>query len=138
MSIEQDVKFTDNQVGHRVFIPFHVRFEDLLIHQNLPGLSAKSDGSNPRIFYTKTTNALPQADQDRQENIIEYNKIKNELYEEHRGKFAVIAKGKLQKIGDSFAEVKDVALDANHRFIFEIKEEQQVARKTRWPARLKK
>ena len=138
MNLEQDVKFTDNQAGHPLFIPLHVRFEGLSIYQDLPGLSAKSDGSSPRIFYAQATGELPQTDQDRQENIIEYNKIKNELYEKHRGKFAVIAKGKLQKIGDSFAEVKDVALDANHRFIFEIKEEHQIIRKTRWPARLKK
>lgn len=78
-------------------------------------------------------------DKEREENLRFYNQIKAELFTNYTGKYVVIAKGKLQKVGESFDEVKDAAMDANHRFIFKVEPPKERARGTlRWPMRKKK
>lgn len=49
----------------------------------------------------------------------------------------VIANGGIQAIGNSFDEVKDVALDANHRFIFKVEPKEKVRGRLRWPMKVK-
>ena len=73
----------------------------------------------------------------REENLRVYNKHKREFYEKHMGKYVVIAKGKVQKIGE-FDEVKNVAMDANHRFIFKVEQNKKVSGTLRWPIKRKK
>ena len=76
--------------------------------------------------------------QEREENLGVYTKLKDELFKNNQGKYAVISKGKLQAIGDSFDAVKDVAIDTNHRFIFKIEEKQKIKGTIRWPITRKK
>ena len=49
----------------------------------------------------------------------------------------VIAKGKVQAVGESFDDLKDVALDANHRFIFKVEPKEKVRGTLRWPIKRK-
>jgi len=77
-------------------------------------------------------------DKEREENLRVYNQIKAELFAKHTGKYVVIAKGKLQGVGESFDDVKYVAMDANHRFIFKVEPTKEKVRGTlRWPMRKK-
>jgi len=64
-------------------------------------------------------------DKEREENLRFYNRIKAELFTKYTGKYVVIAKGKLQKVGESFDDVKYEAMDANHRFIFKVESEEE-------------
>ena len=57
---------------------------------------------------------------------------KNEIYTKHHGKYIVIADGKTQAVGETFDEVKNVAIDANHRFIFKVEEIKKEIIRLRW------
>lgn len=57
---------------------------------------------------------------ERRKNSKVYNAVIDFLRKHHLGKYAVIANGKLQDVG-TFEEMKFIVMDANHRFIFEIK-----------------
>lgn len=70
---------------------------------------------------------------ERVENIRVYEQHKNELYEKHLGKYVVIANGKIQAIKDTFEDVKNIALNANHRFIFKVKKKEKIRGVFRWP-----
>ena len=71
--------------------------------------------------------------EEREENLRIYTENKAKIYEEYVGKYVVIAKGKIQAVGDSFDDVKNVALDANHRFIFKVESKEKVRGRLRWP-----
>lgn len=71
--------------------------------------------------------------EEREDNLRIYTENKAKIYEEYVGKYVVIAKGKVQAVGDSFDEVKYVALDANHRFIFKVESKKKVRGRLRWP-----
>lgn len=75
---------------------------------------------------------------EREENFKYYNKIKEELYRNQLGKYVIIAKGKVEKIGESLDEVKAIAIDANHRFIFKVEQVNKTRGILRWPMRRKK
>lgn len=70
---------------------------------------------------------------EREKNQITYNECKEELKKKYFGKYVVIAKGKIQSVGESFEEVKDVALDANHRFIFKVEPKKEKGGLLGWP-----
>lgn len=74
---------------------------------------------------------------EREENLRVYQESKVELYKRYHGKYVVIAKGKVQAIGESFDAVKRVALDANHRFIFKIEPKEKIEGTFRWPIKRK-
>ena len=74
---------------------------------------------------------------EREENLRVYQESRVELYERYYGKYVVIAKGKVQAIGESFDAVKRVALDANHRFVFKVQPKEKVERTFRWPIKRK-
>jgi hypothetical protein len=71
--------------------------------------------------------------EEREDNLRIYTENKAKIYEEYVGRYVVIAKGKVQAVGDSFDEVKYVALDANHRFIFKVESKEKVRGRLRWP-----
>ena len=71
--------------------------------------------------------------EEREDNLRIYTENKAKLYEEYVGRYVVIAKGKVQAVGDSFDDVKNVAVDANHRFIFKVKSKEKVRGRLRWP-----
>ena len=75
--------------------------------------------------------------EEREDNLRIYTENKAKIYEEYVGKYVVIAKGKVQAVGDSFDEVKYVALDANHRFIFKVESKKKVRGRLRWPMKRK-
>jgi hypothetical protein len=70
---------------------------------------------------------------EREDNLRYYSEHKNQLLVENRGKYVVIAKGDIQAVADSFDQVKEVAPDANHRFIFKVEPKDKVKAKLRWP-----
>lgn len=78
-------------------------------------------------------NSAERINEEREENLRIYTENKAKIYEEYVGKYVVIAKGKIQAVGDSFDEVKYVALDANHRFIFKVESKKKVRGRLRWP-----
>ena len=75
---------------------------------------------------------------EREINLKCYNQNKDDLLKNHMGRYAVISKGQLQQIGDSFDEVKNVSMDTNHRFIFKVEHKKKSKGILRWPKRLKK
>lgn len=85
------------------------------------------------IQYSRGISKLERINKEREDNLRYYSEHKNQLLEENRGKYVVIAKGDIQAVGSSFDQVKDVALDANHRFIFKVEPKNQVKSKIRWP-----
>ena len=78
-------------------------------------------------------NKAERINEEREDNLRIYTENKAKIYEEYVGKYVVIAKGKVQAVGDSFDEVKYVALDANHRFIFKVESKKKVRGRLRWP-----
>jgi hypothetical protein len=73
--------------------------------------------------------------EEREDNLRIYTENKAKLYEEYVGQYVVIPKGKVQAVGKSFDEVKNVALDANHRFIFKVESKEKVRGRLRWPVK---
>ena len=71
--------------------------------------------------------------EEKEDNLRIYTENKAKIYEEYVGKYVVIAKGKIQAVGESFDDVKNVALDANHRFIFKVESKEKVRGRLRWP-----
>jgi hypothetical protein len=71
--------------------------------------------------------------EEREDNLRIYTENKAKIYEEYVGRYVVIAKGKIQAVGESFDDVKNVALDANHRFIFKVESKKKVRGRLRWP-----
>ena len=51
-----------------------------------------------------------------------FEKLQAQLEREHFGKWIVIAHGKLQGVGDSLAEVNQLAPDAQHRIVMQVGE----------------
>jgi len=82
-------------------------------------------------------NKIEFINEEREENFGFYNRYKTKLYKEYAGKYVVIAKGEIQAIGKSFDDVKDAALDANHRFIFKVESKKKVRGRFRWPMKKK-
>ena len=78
-------------------------------------------------------NSAERINEEREENLRIYTEYKTKLYEEYVDRYVVIAKGKIQAVGESFDEVKNVALDANHRFIFKVESKEKVRGRLRWP-----
>jgi hypothetical protein len=78
-------------------------------------------------------NKAERINEEREENLRIYTEYKTKLYEEYVGRYVVIAKGKIQAVGESFDDVKNVALDANHRFIFKVESKEKVRGRLRWP-----
>ena len=85
------------------------------------------------IQYSRGMSKSELINKEREDNLRYYSEHKNRLLEENRGKYVVIAKGNIQAVGDSFDQVKDVAPDANHRFIFKVEPKDKVKSKLRWP-----
>jgi hypothetical protein len=75
--------------------------------------------------------------EERELNLRTYTEYKTKLYEEYMGRYVVIAKGEIQAVGDSFDDVRNVALDANHRFIFRVESKKKVRGRLRWPMKRK-
>ena len=75
--------------------------------------------------------------EEREENLKAYHERKAELYQRYARRYVVIAKGKVQAVGESFDDLKDVALDANHRFIFKVEPKEKVRGTLRWPIKRK-
>jgi len=69
---------------------------------------------------------------ERRENKEFFDANKDEIYTKYHGKYIVIAYGKIQAIGETFNEVKNVALDTNHRFIFKVEEMKKEVVRLRW------
>lgn len=82
-------------------------------------------------------NKIEFTNEEREENLRFYNRFKSELYKKYTGKYVVIAKGDVQAVGESFDNVKDVALDTNHRFIFKVEPKKKVRGVLRWPMKKK-
>ena len=78
-------------------------------------------------------NKAERINEEREENLRIYTEYKAKLYEEYLGRYVVIAKGKIQAVGESFDDVKNVALDANHRFVFKVESKEKVRGRLRWP-----
>ena len=78
-------------------------------------------------------NSAERINEEREENLRIYTEYKTKLYEEYVDRYVVIAKGKIQAVGESFDEVKNVALDANHRFIFKVESKEKVRGMLRGP-----
>ena len=51
--------------------------------------------------------------------------------------YVVIAKGALQGYGSSLDEIKNIAMNANHRFVFKVERKEKSTRKFRWPTKRK-
>lgn len=74
---------------------------------------------------------------EREENLRAYRERKAQLYQRYAGRYVVIAKGEVQGVGESFDDLKYVALDANHRFIFKVEPKEKVGVTLRWPIKTK-
>lgn len=85
----------------------------------------------------KTLVSGKYAKEKREENLRFYNQYKTELYKKYAGKYLVIARGKIETVGESFDDVKNVALDASHRFIFKVEPKKKIRGTLRWPMKRK-
>lgn len=70
---------------------------------------------------------------ERELNLACYEQHKTELVSKYLGRYIVIARGEIQRIGDSFDEVRDVSLDAEHRLLFRVEGRQPARGTLRWP-----
>ncbi|UZE92716.1 MAG: hypothetical protein IB616_02650 [Methanosarcinales archaeon] len=73
----------------------------------------------------------------RQINQNAFKQLRDEIFKTLFGKYVVMARGKILAVGDSLEEVKDVAIDANHRFVFKVEKPKETKRFLRWPMRRK-
>jgi len=62
-------------------------------------------------------------DEERKENLKFYNHFKILISEKYEGKYIVIANRDIKSSGDSWDEVKNECIEANHRFIIKIERE---------------
>ena len=130
VDILQKQKELDNRI-HGAFLEVVKEWD------NTPELLKKMAYSygllNPRLPLSKAE----LINEERELNLRTYTEYKTKLYEEYMGRYVVIAKGEIQAVGDSFDDVKNVALDANHRFIFKVESKKKVRGRLRWPMKRK-
>lgn len=98
-----------------------------------PELVKKIAHSYELLMSRSPMNRAERINEEREENLRIYTEYKKKLYEEYVGRYVVIAKGKIQAVGESFDDVKNVAMDANHRFIFKVESKEKVRGRLRWP-----
>lgn len=60
---------------------------------------------------------------ERSENLRYYRRCKDEIQRNFARSYIIIAKGKIQAVGESYDDVKDVAVESHHRFIFKVESE---------------
>ncbi len=92
-----------------------------------------------RVNIDKTTAYVRQPytlrDIERRINNEEYERIKEDLLKNHRGKYTVIAQGRLQGIRDSFEEAKEIKVgEAHHILLFKIEEPKRREVRLGWRA----
>jgi len=110
--------------------------ENYLKTENIPW-SASHGGINYNFPEVQQPLKAEHIVAEREANLNTYYENKTILFQQHEGKYVVIAKGEIQAIGDSFEEVKDVAMDANQRFVFKVERKEKVIGKLRWPMKRK-
>ena len=72
------------------------------------------------FWLTKTERDLVVSE--RKLNNEAFSRLRSELEEKYQGKYAVIAYGKLQGVGESVDSVQNLAAEAHHRLVFKVGE----------------
>jgi hypothetical protein len=94
----------------------------------LPWLYEKS-------FEPVQVNKRERIEEERKKNMKIYKNLKEMIYERYRGKYVVIAEGRIQAVGASLEDMKAVAMGANHRFVFRVEPREKERGILRWPMR---
>lgn len=90
-----------------------------------------------RSFEPAQVNKRERIEEEREKNMRVYKKLREVIYEKYRGKYVVIARGRIQAVGASLEDVKAVAMDADHRFVFRVEPREKERGFLRWPMRKK-
>jgi len=62
---------------------------------------------------------------ERKKNWDFYKKHEKEFYEKYKGKYMVIANEEVKAVSDNYDDIKFVALDYDHRFIFKVEKKEK-------------
>jgi hypothetical protein len=99
----------------------------------------KQTSQLPQTLMEQSLGLQDESDinKEREENVRFYKEHEAELYQNYAGKYVVIAKGRIQAVGSSFDEIDGVALDAQHRYVFQVVPKGPTKVRLRWPIRIK-